>query len=141
MTGKQKAGAAEGGSAQQAPPLPANVAGDSVPEVEAVHGTTADAATAQPEPPEVRRLSEEEQAEVDKEREGTEMVRWKDAQHFEIRTLTEQNWSKLGVEDGKTVHWYKGNDFMVPRSDLDFLTEDQFNLYILGDGRFEVVTV
>lgn len=128
-------------SAKSAVPVGANVEEKSVPEVEAERGDTVEAATAQPVPEEAPLLSEEDQAAADAEMEGTEMVRLRDAQHFEIRTITEGNWNKLGIEGGKTVHWHKGNKFMVPVADLDFLTDEQFDLYIREDGRFEIVTV
>lgn len=70
-----------------------------------------------------------------------EMVEYADAQHFEIRTLTPSDWLKVGVQDGKLIHWHKGNDFRVPRSEFDFLSEDQFAQYVLGDPRIRLVTV
>lgn len=69
-----------------------------------------------------------------------EVVALRDAQHFEVRTITPQNWAKLGIEDGPLIHWHVGNNFRVPRSDFDFLDEDQFSRYILADNRLEVVT-
>lgn len=113
---------------------------DSMPETEPTRGDTVLAATAQPVPEEAPRLSEEEQAAADAEREGVAMIRLQNAQHFEIRTITEADWKKAGIEEGRTVHWHKGNKFMVPVEDLDFLTEEQFEVYIAGDGRFEIVT-
>lgn len=137
---RTKPGATEG-TAQTTVPLPANVEEASVPEVRAGTGITEESAAAQPVPEEARALSEEEQAEADAELSGKEMVRLMNAQHFEIRTITEKNWRDAGIEGGKTVHWHKGNGFQVPKSDLDFLDDNQFELIILGDGRFEVVTV
>lgn len=69
-----------------------------------------------------------------------EYVEYADAYHFEVRTITPQNWRALGIEDGKLIHWFPGNNFRVPRADLDFLTEDQFNQYVLADPRMRLVT-
>jgi len=69
-----------------------------------------------------------------------EYVEYADAHHFEVRTITVLDWEKLNVEDGKLVHWYSGNNFRVPREVFDFLTEQQFSLYILADPRLRLVT-
>jgi hypothetical protein len=69
-----------------------------------------------------------------------EYVEYANAQHFEVRTITVRNWEDLNVEDGKLVHWYSGNNFRVPREEFDFLTEQQFSLYILADPRLQLVT-
>ena len=65
---------------------------------------------------------------------------WKDAQHFEIRTFTPQDWAKVGVENGRTLHWHKGNSFRVSLEEvLGFLTKAQIDQYILTEPRFEIV--
>ena len=69
-----------------------------------------------------------------------EYVEYADAHHFEVRTITVPDWEKLNVKDGKLVHWYSGNNFRVPREVFDFLTEQQFGLYILADPRLRLVT-
>lgn len=100
-------------------PLAANTEELSVPEVEA------------------ERTSEPEAATVSK---TVPMVRYKDGQHFEVRTITLGDWAKAGVTEGaKLLHWYPGNGFLVPKSELDFLTDEQFVSLILADPRFEVV--
>lgn len=84
----------------------------------------------------------EEEEEVTAEAGTVQVVRFKDAQHFEVRTLTPSDWLKVGVEDGQLIHWHKGNNFQVPVEEFKkFLTEDQFNQYILGDPRMELVEV
>ena len=83
----------------------------------------------------------EPELEEAEERETVEMVEYADAQHFEIRTLTPQDWARVNVQDGKLVHWHSGNKFRVLRSEFDFLTEAEFTQYILGDPRMRLVQV
>lgn len=103
---------------QDSVPLAANTGDESVPEVQA--------ATGEGEP--------EEKAPPQK------WVVYKDAQHFEIRTITVQDWAKAGVEGGRLLHWHKGNDFRVKLEDLTaFLSEGQIQQYILSEPRFAIV--
>lgn len=76
----------------------------------------------------------------EKATEPEQMVEFTDAQHFEVRTITPQDWAKAGVEDGQLVHWHRGNNFRLPRSTFDFLSKTQFDQYILGDPRLVLVT-
>lgn len=87
-------------------------------------------------------MAEEEVVETTHEEaeEPVEWVEYTDAQHFEIRTLTPGDWLRVGVEEGKLIHWHKGNNFRVARSEFDFLSEDQFNQYVLGEPRMRLVT-
>jgi len=75
------------------------------------------------------------------QQEQVEMVEFADAQHFEVRTITPQDWARVNVQDGKLAHWYRGNNFRLPRGDFDFLTETEFRQYILGDPRLRLVRV
>ena len=86
------------------------------------------------------KTAEKEAATVEGTPDSVEFVEFTDAQHFEVRTITQQDWNRLGVEDGKVIHWHRGNKFRVPRSEFDFLTEEQFGRYILADARLIVVT-
>lgn len=106
---------------QESVPVPANTTEASVPEVE-----QAMAAGGSPE-------SEQDVP-------ANRWVQWKDAQHFEIRTITPQDWAKVGIENGRTVHWYAGNKFRVPLEDLlAFLNRGQLAQYVLSEPRFEIV--
>jgi hypothetical protein len=68
-----------------------------------------------------------------------EYVVLKGAQHFAIRRITEADWQRVGVESGRQVEWSKDNGFRVPKSDLDFLTPEQFDRYINADSSFTLV--
>lgn len=59
--------------------------------------------------------------------------------HFAIRRITEADWARVGVELGKQVEWSKDNNFRVKKSDLDFLTAEQFDSYINADPDLRVV--
>lgn len=74
------------------------------------------------------------------EQKPAEMVLFRDAFHFEVRTITPQDWAKAGVQEGKLLHWHQGNNFRIPRSEFDFLTEAEFAAYILADPRLVLVT-
>jgi hypothetical protein len=102
---------------QEEAPLAANTTGASVPEVEGEH----------------------EPDEAEEKKAPQKWVVYKDAQHFEIRTITPKDWAKVGVEDGKLLHWHKGNDFRVPLEELGFLSEGQIQQYILSEPRFAIV--
>ncbi len=67
-------------------------------------------------------------------------VRFVDAQHYEVRTITQYDWRKAGVPEAPEVSWTPMNKFMI-RKDylLSFLTEEQYNRFILADPRFEEV--
>ena len=58
------------------------------------------------------------------------------------RTITLAQWRQAGVvhPDAKLIQWDATNGYRLPRSDLDFLTEDEFNRYIRDDGKFAVIT-
>jgi len=72
-----------------------------------------------------------------------EWVQYKPQAGVDYREISVADWKKSGVnveEQGAGyVRWDPANDWSVPRGMLDFLTEAQFNQFILGDGRFEVV--
>lgn len=85
-------------------------------------------------------VDETTELQEEQEPEPTLWVVYRDAQHFEIRTFTVQDWAKVGVKDGKLLHFYTGNKHRVARSEFDFLTEDEFAAYILSDPRLELVT-
>jgi len=72
-------------------------------------------------------------------REPVEWVVYKDAQQFEERVLSTNDWARVGVTDAPTVRWDASNKHRVRKSDLDFLDEEQFRRFILDDPRFEVV--
>jgi len=118
----------EESATQDAVPVPANTGEDSVPEVnEAMAEGT-------PEPVKA------DAAAKDEDEPTKRWVVYRDAQHFEIRTITPQDWTKAGVEGGKLLHWHKGNDFRVPLEDLSaFLDKGQIERYILSEPRFAIV--
>jgi hypothetical protein len=111
-------------------PVPANTTEASVPEVQAAMGE------GEPEPDD---SEDAPQAKKDAAPEQKKWVVYREAQHFEIRTITPQDWAKAGVVDGKLLHWHKGNDFRVPLEDLGFLSEGQIQQYILSEPRFAIV--
>lgn len=55
------------------------------------------------------------------------------------REISKKDWKTAGVEDGETVRWNADNGFTVPLSDLDFLSDDDFETYIASDSDFKVV--
>lgn len=71
-----------------------------------------------------------------------DFVVFKDGQHFEERRLTVADWRKAGVqsESPYEVVWNAANLFRVPREKLGFLTEEEFQRFILADPRFVLVT-
>lgn len=62
---------------------------------------------------------------------------------LDYREISIKDWELAGVnadEQGAGyVRWDAGNDWRVPRGMLDFLTEGQFQQFILKDGKFKVV--
>jgi hypothetical protein len=118
---KAKAGTVEGSketATQDSAPVPANVDEKSVPEVQ----------------------GEADEADQPKAKGPKRWVEYQNAQHFEIRTITPQDWAKAGVEEGKLLHWHKGNSFRVPLEELQaFLSEGQIQQYILSEARFAIV--
>lgn len=82
-------------------------------------------------PPEVK--SEENQS----SRERATHVRLLNGQPFETRQITSSNWGSVGI-DGPTVEWSKHNKFSVPIETFAFLSDRQFEEYIMADSRFSV---
>jgi hypothetical protein len=61
-----------------------------------------------------------------------------------VRSLTTEDWHAANVRDRDgiaTVTWDAGNNYTVPREALGFLTEHEFDLYIVRDGSFVVEDV
>ncbi len=62
---------------------------------------------------------------------------------LDYREISVKDWQRAGVnveEQGAGyVRWDAANDWRIPRGMLDFLSEGQFNQFILKDGRFRVV--
>jgi hypothetical protein len=59
----------------------------------------------------------------------------------DYREISTRDWERAGVSPEQNpgyVRWDAGNDWSVPRGMLDFLSEGQFNQFILGDGQFQV---
>lgn len=88
------------------------------------------------------------------EQETGKVVRWYGQAGVDYREISVQDWRQAGVaideeagtsnmakETGRvvrTIRWHAGNEFAVPLSELDFLTEGQISQYIGGDNRFKI---
>jgi hypothetical protein len=57
--------------------------------------------------------------------------------HFEVRSITEADWRALGIEH-ETVTWDASNNWIVARSEFDFLEPLQFHNIIECDPKFTV---
>jgi hypothetical protein len=60
------------------------------------------------------------------------------------RSITVADWNAVNVKDREgldAVTWDASNDFTVPREALGFLTDQEFELYIVRDGFFVVEDV
>lgn len=77
-------------------------------------------------------------------------VRWLEGvHHFQERVISTEDWRKAGLvtednppklrEGVRDVKWVHSNNFTVPASDLDFLTDAEFARFIQGDSGLEVV--
>lgn len=66
-------------------------------------------------------------------------VVYKDAMHFDVRSISKADWAKVGVADAPTITWDTANGHRVPLEDFGFLSEDEFSRFILADARLEVV--
>jgi hypothetical protein len=55
------------------------------------------------------------------------------------REISKKDWKAAGVEDGQTVRWDAENGYKVPLSDLDFLSDEDFDTYIKSDSDFSIV--
>lgn len=75
---------------------------------------------------------------------ATEWVEYRPIPGLDYREISTADWKLAGVnveEQGAGyLRWDAGNDWRVPRGMLDFLTEGQFQQYILNDGKFRVVS-
>lgn len=60
---------------------------------------------------------------------------------FEEREMRANDWTSLGVKDGKMIRWNADNNWTVLASDLSFLNEDQLQTLVDRDGNFTVVEV
>lgn len=56
-----------------------------------------------------------------------------------VREITKKEWKAAGI-DGETVRWDASNNYMVPVSELSFLSEEEYVTHIEGDGDFKLVT-
>lgn len=56
------------------------------------------------------------------------------------RVFYKEDWARVGIE-GPEVRWEWPDHLAVPREELDFLSEEQFNRYIRDDGSFVVEDV
>lgn len=57
--------------------------------------------------------------------------------HFEERIITAANWKAVGIEHD-AVTWDAANNWTVARSDLSFLSDEQFHNIIMCDGKFSL---
>jgi hypothetical protein len=61
-----------------------------------------------------------------------------------VRSISTADWKQAGVDHDKVadVVWDRANGYAVPKADLTaFLTEDQYNAYIMNDPQFKVERV
>ncbi len=56
----------------------------------------------------------------------------------DIREISAAQFKQAGVEGGKLVRWERTKGHKIPRAELDFLAEDDFQRIILDDGNFTV---
>lgn len=82
-------------------------------------------------------MAKQEEAKVEPKLE----VVWAHNFPFEEREMRANDWTSLGVKDGKLVRWNAANNWTVPASDLDFLSEDQLQMLVDRDGSFRLVEV
>lgn len=57
------------------------------------------------------------------------------------RTVHAWQWTQAGIASDRprTVQWDASNGYRLPKTDLDFLTDDEFDRYIRNDGKFAVI--
>lgn len=67
------------------------------------------------------------------------VLRWRDANPFEERQLTPEDWKTLGVEEGALVRWNTANGFSVPRHALDFADDAALHRLLSAESRFAFV--
>jgi hypothetical protein len=60
-------------------------------------------------------------------------VRYVRGRHFTAREFSTSDWKRAGVEGGKSVSMNPGNNHTIPASEFDFLTDEQFEKFVMGD--------
>lgn len=68
------------------------------------------------------------------------VVRYTAGTRYTERRISPADWRKSGVEGGKMVEWTSRNGHEVPADQLDFLDDEQFNRFIVGDPSLKHVT-
>jgi len=72
-----------------------------------------------------------------------DMVVWKKPYFTDARMISVADWKRAGLaseQDPKAVAWDISNNYCVPVADLNFLTEEHFQQFIVEDPNFTVVT-
>jgi hypothetical protein len=88
--------------------------------------------------------TQNDQAQAEQPKEEAETPRQLDVKYhqvfpFQERQMSEQDWLQLGAKDGRLVSWNSSNNWTVPRSDLDFLSDGQLRSLLEVDRDFSVV--